>query len=92
MIQNNIVESVCTFYMLLILVRWFAPFLELNMHDIRYRWIGRVVDPLVGAVRKILPNLGPMDFGPLATFCIVWIVREVLLKMLEGGAIRAVGG
>ncbi len=92
MIEKNVIESVCTFYMLLILVRWFAPFLELNMHDVRYRWIGRVVDPLVGGVRRILPNLGPMDFGPLATLFIVWIVREVALGMLQGGGLRAVGG
>jgi uncharacterized protein YggT (Ycf19 family) len=89
---ENVIYSLCTLYMLLILLRWFAPFLELNMHDIRLRWIAQLVDPLLRTVRRFLPNLGPMDFGPLATLFLVWIVREIALSLVHGGAVRVAGG
>jgi len=78
--------------MLLILLRWLAPFLEFNTEDIRLRWIKQLVDPLVGTVRRILPNLGPMDFGPLVTLLLVWIVRQVALAAVTSGDVRTIGG
>ncbi|MCL4693901.1 MAG: YggT family protein [Candidatus Hydrogenedentes bacterium] len=89
---ESIIYSVSTLYMLMILVRWLSPFLELNMHDVRLRWISHLVDPPIGSVRRILPNLGPMDFGPVATLFIVWIAREVALAFVTGGGLRAAGG
>ena len=89
---GNVIQSVFTLYMLLILLRWFAPFLELNVNDIRFRWIAQLVDPVVGTVRRILPSLGPMDLGPLATLFLVWVVREVALTVVYSGGVRAIGG
>lgn len=88
----DIIYSVLTLYMMLILLRWFAPFLELNMEDIRFRWIKQLVDPIVGPIRRVLPNLGPMDFGPLATLFLVWVIREVALTVAVSGGVRTVGG
>lgn len=90
-IVERAVESAFTLYMLLILIRWLAGFLELNLYDIRFRWIGRLVDPLISAVRRILPTMGPMDFAPVATLLIVWLVRELVLAMLAGPSIRPIG-
>ena len=87
----RIVESVFTLYMLLILVRWLSPYIELDLYDIRYRWICRLVDPVVSSVRRILPSLGPMDFGPLATLLLVWVARELAMTMVAGSGLRPIG-
>lgn len=71
--------AVFTLYMLMILLRWLAPWLELNLHGPWLSWIPRLVDPLVNALRRILPSMGPMDFGPLAALFVVWLLRAILV-------------
>ncbi len=78
------IYSGITLYMLLILVRWLGPYLELDFYDSRLRWIARAVDPLLRAIRGVVPAVGPMDLGPLIAVLLFWIVREV--------AVRAIGG
>lgn len=71
-----------TLYMLLILVRWLAPHLQVDLHTKPLRWIGKVTDPLLDAMRRLLPPMGPMDFAPLAALFAVWVVRELSVRML----------
>lgn len=73
-----------TLYMLLILVRWLGPYLELDFYDVRLRWIARVVDPLLRAIRNIVPAVGPMDLGPLIAVLAFWIAREVAVRAVVG--------
>lgn len=72
--------SVLTLYMLAILVRWTAPWLELDVHSRYLRWLPRLTDPFIHLMRRILPPAGPMDWGPIAAVIAVWIVRLVLLQ------------
>lgn len=78
------VYSGITLYMLLILVRWFGPYLELDFYDTRLRWIARAVDPLLRAIRNVVPAVGPMDLGPLIAVLLFWIVREVAVRTIAG--------
>ena len=81
----QLVYSVFTLYMLMVLLRWLGPFLELNFHDIRLRWISTLTDPVVNGVRRILPSLGPMDFGPIVTLLLVYVAREITITIFAGG-------
>ncbi|MCC6698786.1 MAG: YggT family protein [Candidatus Hydrogenedentes bacterium] len=81
-IIERLLYSVFTLYMLMVLLRWLGPFLELNFHDIRLRWIASLTDPVVGLVRRILPPLGPVDFGPLATVLLLWLVRFLATELV----------
>jgi YggT family protein len=74
--------SVLTLYMLLILVRWFGPYLELDLYAPRLRWIARVTDPFVSLLRRTLPPLGPMDLAPLLSVLLMWLVRDLTLAAL----------
>ena len=74
------VNAVLTIYMMLILLRWLAPWLQLDTFDRRIRWAWRFTDPLINAMRRILPLMGPMDFGPIAALFIVFVVRYMVLQ------------
>ena len=76
--------SVFTFYMLLILVRWTAPWIEFDLHAPRWTWIPRLTDPLLNRLRRLLPSMGPMDFGPLAALFVVWLARALSWQVLVG--------
>lgn len=76
------VNSALTLYMMLILLRWLAPWLELDLYGGRLRWIPAVVDPVVVPIRRMLPAMGPLDFGPLAALFIVLMIRFVVVPVL----------
>lgn len=75
------VYSVLTLYMLLILLRWLAPWLQFDVYDRRIRWAWRLTDPLISTLRRVLPPMGPVDFGPVAALFVVWVVRIVALEV-----------
>lgn len=75
--------SALTLYMLLILLRWFGPWLSLDVEHGSMRWISRLTDPLITRLRRVVPPLGPADFGPLAALLLVWLVRELSLGVLR---------
>jgi YggT family protein len=81
--------SVLSLYMLLILLRWIGPRLELDLHRGRLRWICSLTDPLIRFFRRVLPSLGPIDFGPLAALLSVWLVRSVIVSMMMQGRFPA---
>jgi uncharacterized protein YggT (Ycf19 family) len=73
--------SVFTLYMLLILLRWLGPYLELDFYSARLRWVASVVDPFVRGIRRRVPPLGPMDAGPIIALLVVWILRELTVSV-----------
>jgi YggT family protein len=76
------VFSGLTLYMLLILLRWLGGAIGFETDYGRWRWIARITDPLINNVRRVLPNLGPMDFGPLVSLLLVWLVRTLVTAPL----------
>ena len=74
----NAVYSLCTLYMMAILLRWFSPWLNLDLQRPALRWIARITDPLLAAMRKLLPPLGPMDWSPVAALAAVLLVRVLI--------------
>ena len=87
----HVVFSLLTLYMMLILLRWFGPWLEINTDAGRLAWIGRATEPLIQRIRRVLPHMGPVDFGPLAALFLVWLARSVamLVFAMERDAARA---
>jgi uncharacterized protein YggT (Ycf19 family) len=85
----RVTHSAISIYMILVLLRWLGPWIGLEMSYGRWRWIARVTDPLINRVRQIIPNLGPVDFGPIATVFILWFVRVLLVSIFLDVAARS---
>ncbi|MFA6241006.1 MAG: YggT family protein [Candidatus Hydrogenedentales bacterium] len=84
MIVGRAIYSLLTLYMILILVRWLASFLEIDLYSARWRWIPQLVDPLVKPIRRALPAMGPLDFGPIAAIVVIWFARFFILAAIYG--------
>ena len=78
------IYSGLTLYMMLILVRWLGGWISFETDYGRWKWVAKVTDPIVSPIRRALPNLGPMDFGPMVALLAVWIVRSVSMNLLLG--------
>ncbi len=74
------IYSLLTLYMILILLRWAAPWLQLDLYSRRLSWIKRLTDPLISLVRRFLPPVGPVDFAPFGALFLVWVVRTLLVR------------
>lgn len=83
-ILMHAVYSGLTLYMLLILVRWSAPWLQIDLWNRRLRWIGQLTDPAFDLVRRRLPSMGPFDFAPWALLLGVWVLREISVSIIIG--------
>ncbi len=77
---RSLVGSGLTLFMMSILLVWVGPWLEVDTRSPRLRWMVIPAEKLVAAVRRVLPNMGPMDWSPVATLVGVWIVRLVLVQ------------
>lgn len=76
----HLVGGALTFYMLLVAVRWFAPYLELDLSTGSRRWVGRATDPLIELARKALgQTMGPFDWAPIVVMLGIWLIRMVLV-------------
>ncbi|MFP4501476.1 MAG: YggT family protein [Candidatus Hydrogenedentota bacterium] len=69
-----------TLYMMAILLRWFGTWLELDEGAWWMRLIAQITDPLITAIRRLLPPMGPVDWGPMGALIVVWLVRIVLAQ------------
>ncbi len=85
----RITHSILTLYMMLILLRWFGPWLSLEVTAGRLAWVARLTDPLITRLRRVLPNMGPVDFGPIAALVLVWLVRILSVGFLTDLADKA---
>lgn len=76
----QMIRALLVLYMMAILLRWTAPWLELDLNRGWWRIIPRVADPLIQFMRRHLPPMGPMDWSPIAALVAVYIVRLILFR------------
>ena len=48
------------------------------------RFLYDVCDPYLRIFRRFLPPLGPLDLSPMVAIFVLFIVRSVLVSLLEG--------
>ncbi len=76
----SIIYCGLTLYMMAILLRWLGPWLELEFTGPVLGLLPKATDPLVDCMKRVLPNMGPMDFSPMAAVMCVYIVRLILVR------------
>lgn len=79
----DLVLSVAWFFILAHLVMsWLINFQVLNLHQpiVAQIWVGlnRILEPIYGPIRRVLPNTGPLDLAPLVAIIAIIILRNVI--------------
>ena len=71
-----------------IIMSWLISFQVLNLYQplVAQIWTGlnRLLEPIYGPIRRILPNTQPLDLSPLVAFIILISLREYILPELFG--------
>ncbi len=82
MILNLLLDILWFLIIAHVIMSWLISFQVLNLHQpiVRQIWdgLGRLLEPLYGPVRRILPPMGGLDLAPLVVLIGVAILRIVL--------------
>lgn len=44
--------------------------------------IARLTEPLLRPIRRILPDMGPVDLSPLVLILLVWLSQRMIIQLL----------
>ena len=44
--------------------------------------VNQVTEPILGPIRRTLPNFGGFDFSPMAVLIVIWLLREVVVSRI----------
>ena len=71
-----------------IIMSWLISFQVLNLYQplVAQIWTGlnRLLEPIYGPIRRLLPNTQPLDLSPLVAFIILISLRDYILPELFG--------
>ncbi|EBA17574.1 YGGT family protein [Roseobacter sp. SK209-2-6] len=77
-----ILDIVWFFIIAHVIMSWLINFQVLNLHQqlVGQIWymLQRILEPLYGPLRRILPNLGGIDLTPLAALIAVYALRIII--------------
>ncbi|MBO9412040.1 MULTISPECIES: YggT family protein [Ruegeria] len=67
-----------------VIMSWLINFQVLNLHQqlVAQIWYGlnRILEPIYGPIRRILPNMGGLDLTPLVVLVGVYAARIILIN------------
>ena len=67
-----------------VIMSWLINFQVLNLHQqlVAQIWYGlnRILEPVYGPIRRILPNMGVLDLTPLVVLIGVYALRIILIN------------
>ena len=80
----RLVLDIAFFIMIVhIIMSWLISFQGLNLHQqlVAQIWFGlnRLLEPIYGPIRRILPDTRPLDLAPLVAFVIIISLRDYIL-------------
>ena len=80
----RLVLDIAFFIMIVhITMSWLISFQVLNLHQqlVAQIWFGlnRLLEPIYGPIRRILPDTRPLDLAPLVAFVIIISLRDYIL-------------
>lgn len=47
------------------------------------RFLYDVAEPYLRLFRRVLPSMGPLDLSPMIGIIVLWLIEQVLIRILE---------
>jgi YggT family protein len=86
----NLVSTVITIYIWLLIAQavlsWLLAFGVVNRYNRAVSMIGdflwRITEPLLGPIRRIIPDLGGIDISPVILILLLYFLRNLMFEYL----------
>lgn len=70
------------------ILSWLVAFNVVNTSNQIVYSIGdflyRVTEPALRPIRRVMPNLGPIDISPIILLLIIWFIQSILRRLAYG--------
>src|SRR5690242_187978 len=81
-------EALIWIIILRVVLSWLISFNVVNGYNpyvlMFARFADRITEPLLGPIRRALPDLGGLDISPMILLVAIWLVRNFLIGLLLG--------
>lgn len=77
----NIVDWIFRLLTLLVIAHTILSFFVTPWHPAR-EFTGRLVEPMLSPIRRILPPVGMLDFSPFVLIILLQVVGTILIRFL----------
>lgn len=82
MIIATIISWLINILTIVIIVYVFLGYFLAPYHPAR-QFLGKIVEPMLSPIRRIMPNTGMIDFSPLVLLLIVQLLGTILIGLLS---------
>jgi YggT family protein len=81
-LMGNIINFIANLLIILVIVDSVLSFFMSPYHPIRMT-VGRMVNPLLAPIRRIVPLVGMLDLSPLIFIILVEILSTILVRLVS---------
>ncbi|MBI1847455.1 MAG: YggT family protein [Candidatus Rokubacteria bacterium] len=78
----RLVDYVLWAYMILIIARVVVSWVSADRYNPIVRFISRTTEPVLGPIRRRLPDLGGLDISPMVVILGIYFLREFVVSSL----------
>lgn len=83
---ETVVTAIYWLVIINVVLSWLVAFNVINLNNdiVRqiYHTVNSLLEPLLGPIRRVLPNVGGIDFSPLVLLIGVIFLRKLILEDL----------
>ncbi len=94
-VLSNLIETIAlilnhalTIYFWIIIIRALLSWVNPDPYNPIVRFLYQVTEPVLGRIRRILPDLGGLDLSPFIVLVAIFFVRKFVITTLLDLAIR----
>ena len=78
----QLVQTLFEVYSFILLARVLTSWVQTDPYNPIVRILYQLTEPLLGAIRRFLPQTGMMDFSPIVAFVLITIVERIVVSMM----------
>lgn len=79
----TLIQTLGTVLFIVVIANVVLSYFLSPFHPIRTA-LGRIVEPMLSPIRRVVPPLGMIDFSPLILVILIQVVEMVLIMVLSG--------
>ena len=78
----QLVQTLFEVYSFILLARVLTSWVQIDPYNPIIRILYQLTEPLLGTIRRFLPQTGMMDFSPIVAFVLITIVERIVVSMM----------
>ena len=79
----GLVQLLFDLYIIILLARVLLSWVQIDPRNPIVNLINQLTEPLLGPIRRMLPQSGGLDFSPMVAFFVVIVAEQIVLMMLR---------